>query len=97
MLPEHPDFAGGAVQDAVVRGADPGYFSALQIPLLSGRYFEDRERLSDARSVIVSKSFARRYFGGEDVLGKHILAKDFRGVPPEGFEIVGVVGDRCGI
>jgi putative ABC transport system permease protein len=36
-LREHPDFAGGAVQDAVVRGADPGYFSALQIPLLSGR------------------------------------------------------------
>jgi predicted permease len=92
-LPEHPDFAGGAVQDAMVRGADPGYFSALQIPLLSGRYFEDRERLSDARSVIVSKSFARQYFGGEDALGKHILIKDFRNVPPEGFEVVGIVGD----
>jgi predicted permease len=92
-LPEHPDFAGGAVQDAIVRGADPGYFSALQIPLLSGRYFEDRERLTDARSVIVSKSFARQYLGGEDPIGKHILPKDFDGVPPEGFEIVGVVGD----
>ena len=92
-LREHPDFAGGAVQDAMVRGAGPGYFSALQIPLLSGRYFEDRERLTDARSMIVSKSFARQYFGGEDPLGKHILIKDFQGVPPEGFEIVGVVGD----
>jgi putative ABC transport system permease protein len=92
-LPEHPDFAGGVVQDAIVRGADPGYFSALQIPLLSGRYFEDRERLTDARSVIVSKSFARQYFGGEDPIGKHIVPKDFDGVPPEGFEIVGVVGD----
>jgi putative ABC transport system permease protein len=93
-LPEHPDFAGGAVQDAIVRGAEPGYFSALQIPLLSGRYFEDRERLTDARSVIVSRSFAHEYFGGEDPIGKHILPKDFDGgVPPEGFEIVGVVGD----
>jgi predicted permease len=92
-LPEHPDFAGGAVQDAIVRGADPGYFSALQIPLQSGRYFEDRERLTEARSVIVSRSFARQYFGGEDPIGKHILPKDFDGVPPEGFEIVGVVGD----
>ncbi len=92
-LPEHPDFAGGAMQDAIVRGADPGYFSALQIPLLSGRFFEDHERLTDARSVIVSKSFARQYFGDEDALGKHILIKDFEGVPPEGFEIVGVVGD----
>jgi predicted permease len=92
-LPEHPDFAGGAVQDAVVRGADPGYFSALQIPLLGGRFFEDRERLDDARSVIVSKSFARQYLRDENPLGKHILIKDFRNVPPEGFEIVGVVGD----
>ena len=92
-LPEHPDFAGGAMQDAIVRGADPGYFSALQIPLLSGRFFEDHERLTDARSMIVSKSFARQYFGDEDALGKHILIKDFEGVPPEGFEIVGVVGD----
>jgi predicted permease len=92
-LPEHPDFAGGAVQDAIVRGADPGYFSALQIPLLSGRFFEDHERLTDARSVIVSKSFARQYLGDEDALGKHILIKDFDGVPPEGFEVVGVVGD----
>jgi hypothetical protein len=79
LLPEHPDFAGGAVQDAMVRGADPGYFSALQIPLLSGRFFEDHERLTDARSVIVSKSFARQYLKDEDPLGKHILIKDFLG------------------
>jgi putative ABC transport system permease protein len=92
-LLEHPDFAGGAVQDAMVRGADPGYFSALQIPLLSGRFFQDRERLTEARSVIVSKSFGRQYLGDENPLGKHILIKDFDGVPPEGFEIVGVVGD----
>jgi predicted permease len=92
-LAEHPDFAGGAVQDAIVRGADPGYFIALQIPLVSGRFFEGRERLTDARSMIVSKSFARQYLGGEDPLGKHILIKDFQGGPSEGFEIVGVVGD----
>ena len=92
-LTEHPDFAGGVMQDAVIRGADPGYFSALQIPLLSGRFFEDRERLDQAKSVIVSKSFARQYFANEDPLGKHVLVKDIQGVPPEGFEVVGVVGD----
>ena len=92
-LPENPGFAGGAVQDAIIRGADPGYFSALQIPLLSGRFFEDRERLFEGRSAIVSKSFAHQYFAGEDRLGKHILPSDFQGVPPGGFEIVGVVGD----
>jgi putative ABC transport system permease protein len=91
-LAEHPDFAGGAVQYAIVRGADPGYFSALQIPLVSGRFFEARERLTDARSVIVSKSFARQYLGDEEPLGKHILIKDSSDAS-QGFEIVGVVGD----
>jgi len=92
-LLEHPDFAGGALQSAIVRGVDPGYFRALQIPLLSGRFFEDRERLNDARSVIVSRSFASQYLRDENLLGKHILTKDFRNAPPGGFEIAGVVDD----
>ena len=49
-LPEHPDFAGGAVQDAVVRGADPGYFSALQIPSAE-RTVLRRSRTPDGRSI----------------------------------------------
>lgn len=93
MLPEQPDFAGGAAQVALVRGVDPRYFSALQIPLLSGRFFEDRERLDNTPTVIVSKSFARQYLGDRNPLGQHILTKDLRGVPPGGFEVVGVVGD----
>ncbi len=92
-ITEHPVPPKGAMLDAIVRGVDPGYFSAMQIPLLSGRFFEDRERLEDARSVIISKAFAREYFPGEDPLGKHIQASDFAGGPPEGFEVVGVVGD----
>ena len=92
-IPEHPQPPSGAMQDALVRGADPGYFQAMQIPLLSGRSFEDRERLANARSVIVSESFAREYFPNENPLGKHIKALDFHGVPAEGFEVVGVVGN----
>jgi predicted permease len=92
-IPEHPAPSNGAAQDALVRGADPGYFKALQIPLLRGRFFEDRERLANSLSVIVSESFAREYFPNENPLGKHIKAQDLQGVPPEGFEIVGVVGN----
>lgn len=92
-IPEHPLVQKGAMQDALVRAADPGYFQSLQIPLLHGRTFEDRERLNEARSVIVSESFARQYFPNENPLGKHVRALDFSGVPPEGFEIVGVVGN----
>ena len=92
-IPEHPSFVVGASDDGIVRGVDPGYFSAIQIPLKRGRYFEPRERLDRALSVILSESFARRYFPGEDPIGKHVKVLDFQGVPPQGFEIVGVVGD----
>jgi putative ABC transport system permease protein len=92
-IPEHPSFTVGAMDDAVVRGVDPGYFSAIQIPLKRGRYFESRERLDKTLSVIVSESFAKRYFAGEDPIGKHVKALDFQGDPPQGFEVVGVVGN----
>jgi predicted permease len=91
-IPELPAL-GRDIHDAMIRGVDPGYFQALQIPLLRGRFFEDRERLNDARSVIVSESFVHQYFPNEDPIGKHIQAKSFGNFPPEGFEIVGVVGN----
>ncbi len=91
-IPERPDLSPNTTPDAIVRGADPGYFRAVGIPLLRGRSFTDSEVLDNARSVIVSESFAQRYFPGEDPIGKHIKALDFQGAPPQGFEIVGVVG-----
>jgi predicted permease len=92
-IPERPDTTPGDAQVAIVRGADPGYFSAIGIPLLRGRFFTDGETLDKARSVIVSESFARRYFPGQDAIGKHVKVDGFLGVPPQGFEIVGVVGN----
>ena len=92
-IPERPDLTPATTPDAIVRGADPGYFSAIGIPLLKGRSFTDSEVLDNARSVIVSASFAKRYFPGEDPIGKHVKALDFQDVPPPGFEIVGVVGN----
>jgi len=92
-IPEHPAPAAGTQLDAIVRGADPGYFNAVGIPLLRGRSFTDSERLDNTRSVIVSDSFVRQYFPNEDPIGKHVRALDFQGVPPQGFEVVGVVGN----
>ncbi len=43
----------------MIRAIDPGYFQAIRIPLLSGRVFEERERLqAGLSSVIISESFA---------------------------------------
>ena len=92
-IPERPEINPANFQVAVVRAADPGYFSAIKIPLKRGRAFTESERLENAHSVIVSESFANRYFPGQDPIGKHVKTTDILGVPPQGFEIVGVVGN----
>ena len=68
----------------------PGFFRAMGVPLLSGRFFTDQEQ--NARIAIVNESFARRFFPGENPLGKRFKeggadAKD------AWITVVGVVGD----
>ncbi len=87
-IAEHPPLPLGKMQFAVVRWADPGYFAALGIPLLRGQTFEENLKLDGTRQVMISDSFARQYFPGEDPLGKHLLA-----IGRQSFKIVGVVGD----
>jgi putative ABC transport system permease protein len=91
IIPEHPAIAAGATLPAAeFRRADPGYFAALQIPLLSGRYFTSEDRAGRPRTVIISRQLARQYFPGEDPLGKHLHVG---AVSADDFEIVGVVAD----
>jgi predicted permease len=68
-------------------------FQALAVPLLKGRFFTRQESL-DSRVVIINETLARRFFPGEDPIGKRIK---FGGPYPllgsSWLEIVGVVGD----
>ena len=90
-IPEHPTISPGAAQpDALKRMADPRYFSALQIPLLRGRFFTNEDRAGRPKTIIISHQLAQQYFPGENPLGKHLH------VTPRGdtdYEIVGVVAD----
>jgi len=94
-IPEHPPLKPGEeLPDALYRRADPGYFSALQIPLLSGRYFAAQDRNERADKVIVNSQLALQYFPGENPVGKHLNPPAY--APEKGshdYEIVGVVGD----
>jgi len=72
-----------------VRGADPGYFAAIRMPLLRGRVFTREERLERAQVAVISQGAARLLFGDEDPIGKHL--KD--GASRKAYEIIGVVGD----
>jgi len=46
------------------------YFEALGVPLLRGRFFTDRDTESTTPAVIVNETMARRYWPGEDPIGK---------------------------
>jgi predicted permease len=90
-IKEHPPLKPGELlPDALVRGADPGYFSALQIPLLQGRFFTGDDRLDRAKKVVISSTLARQYFPGENPIGKSIHVPALNDAD---YEIVGVVGD----
>lgn len=86
---EHPPLPVGEGLDFMLRGADPGYFSAIGLPIFEGRTFHQDEKMERANVVLISRGAARQFFPGEDPIGKHIKAIDGGGV----WEIIGVVGD----
>ncbi len=86
---EHPPLPRGNGNLAVYRAADPGYFAAMGIPVLRGRTFGDNQKLDPVSEVVISESFAKNFFPGEDPLGKHLHIMDGNKVRM----IVGIVGD----
>jgi len=88
LIQEHPPLPQGTMQFAIHRWVDRSYFEAFGIPFLRGQTFDQNQRLDKANQVIISSSFARRYFGDEDPIGKHLLTLGERP-----YQIVGVVGD----
>jgi putative ABC transport system permease protein len=65
----------------------PGVFQTLRIPL-RGRDFTERDRTAGANVAIVNQTFARRFFGERDPVGRRIRFQDWMGL-----DIIGVAGD----
>jgi putative ABC transport system permease protein len=68
------------------REVTPDYFRIMRIGLLKGRLLTDRDTASSERVLVVSESFARAAFPGEDAIGKQL---DLHGPRT----IVGIVHD----
>jgi putative ABC transport system permease protein len=81
---------GDALPDALTLWVDPGFFSALRIPLLQGRFFTRDDRLDRARKVVISSQLARQYFPGENPVGRYLHLPSYKNAD---YEIVAVVGD----
>ena len=72
--------------------ATPGYFRALGVPLLAGRFFGEGDKQDAPNVLIVNRAMADRYWPHENVIGKRISFDDH---PKEKdwTTVVGVVGD----
>jgi predicted permease len=68
------------------------YFRAMGVPLLSGRFFTDHDDASGPQVLIINETMARRYWPGEDALGKRI-SFDSQPKEKDWVQVVGVVGD----
>jgi len=82
----------GRTASAEYRRATPGYFQIMQIPLLRGRLFDDRDQPETAHVAVVSESMAKTVWPNEDPIGKLVQYGNMDGdLRP--FTVVGVVGD----
>src|ERR1039457_3202877 len=75
------------------------YFRTLDIHLRRGRTFNDHDTRGGAPVAVINEEMARRYFKGEDPIGKRILIQEILygqpGLGPEiPWEVVGIVGDE---
>lgn len=73
------------------RVVTPGYFSALGIRLIRGRFFDDRDTDTSAPVAIIDETMAKTYWPGEDPIGKRIHRGASKSTRPWS-TIVGVVG-----
>jgi putative ABC transport system permease protein len=71
------------------RVVTPGYFRAMGVPLLAGRFFEWSDRRETPHVLIVNEAFARQFYP-RGAVGRR-LATEFGG--DWAGEIIGVVGD----
>jgi len=75
--------------------ASAGAFEALDIPLLEGRLFDERDGPDDAHVAVVNRSFAQKYWPGEDPVGKSVTGGGMDNFYQQRIfaRVIGVVGD----
>jgi predicted permease len=76
-----------------IRSVTPGYFDAVGLPLVAGRWLDATEFADeDVVSILINETLARQLFGTEDPLGRMVGPGWVEG----GLRVVGVVGDLAG-
>jgi predicted permease len=73
---------------------EPGYLKAMGLRLKAGRFIADQDTPTSPRVVVIDDNFARKYYPGENPIGKVIHTESDTGKIPAqlDYRIVGVVG-----
>jgi putative ABC transport system permease protein len=72
---------------------DENYFKTLGVPLVAGRFFDERDVRGRPPVTIVNETLARRYFPGGNAVGRRLKQGGAERPNNPWMEIVGVVGD----
>ncbi len=93
-IPGRPPEPPGKELIATYRVVFPGYFRTMSIPVLRGRDVTEADNLQAPGVVVINNYFARRYWPGEDAIGKRITFDD-PAKNPSWLTVVGVVKDTA--
>jgi predicted permease len=69
----------------------PGYFSTMGIPILKGREFDETDVRDGRKVAIVDEVLAKKYWPGQDPIGKRV-GRGGGPAGPEWWDVIGVVG-----
>jgi predicted permease len=72
-----------------IEAISPRWFETMRVPLREGRAFSDFDDAAAPKVVIANESFARRFWPGQNAVGKHVMV----GRWTEPAEVIGVAAD----
>jgi putative ABC transport system permease protein len=72
-----------------IEAISPGWFRTMRVPLMAGRAFTDADDTKSPKVLVVNEAFARRFWPGENPIGKHVVV----GRGPVASEVVGLAAD----
>jgi len=75
------------------RRASTGYFETMNIPLRSGRLVTEQDVANNTHLVVINEAMAKRFWPGEDPVGRRISTATSSGQQTQWQTIVGVVGN----
>jgi putative ABC transport system permease protein len=87
------DPAPDRVPIVITRVVSAGYFKTMTIPLIEGRVFTERDKADSPPAVVISETTARRFWPGENAVGKHIKVGQSTSSSRPWLTVVGVVKD----